>query len=87
MNKRFSASFMLNHNCFSLDIQTKEEEEIVDTLYESDIKLTMQQAEALLEDYSSRPRKKRKLAEPLSKRWALPIPYSFDGSHSMNLMK
>ena len=65
-----------------MHFQTEQEEREVDTLYENDIKLTMQQAEELLDDYSERPRKKRKLAEPLSKRWALPIPYAFDGSHS-----
>ena len=56
----------------------------MDTFFEDDIRLTVFQAEQLLQDLSRRP--KRKLAEPLSKRWPLPILYSFDGSHSKSLI-
>ena len=52
----------------------------MDYFFEGDMLLTLQQAEELLQDLS--PRRKRKLAEPLAKRWALPIPFTFDGKHS-----
>jgi hypothetical protein len=51
----------------------------VDVFFEDDIMLTVDQAEAILQDVSRR--RKRKLARPLAKRWALPIPYTFDGTH------
>jgi len=62
--------------------QTKEEETSVDSLLEGDIRLTMEQAERLLTDTRKPRRQKRKLTEPVSRRWPLPIPYTFDGSHS-----
>ncbi len=52
------------------------------TFFEDDIALTLSQAEEILQDLTPKPRRKRKLAEPIAKRWALPIPYSFDGRHS-----
>lgn len=63
--------------------QTSEEEEFVDEFFEDDIRLTVNQAEQLLQDLSKRP--KRKLAEPIAKRWPLPILYAFDGSHGKGL--
>lgn len=51
----------------------------MDIFFEDDILLTVDQAEDLLKDMSRR--RKRKLAEPLAKRWTPPIPYTFDGSH------
>ena len=62
--------------------QTKEEEKLVDSFLEGDIRLTVEQAEHLLSDARKPRRRKRKLAEPASKSWSLPIPYTFDGSHS-----
>jgi len=64
-----------------LRFQVKEEEKEVDYMFEDDIVLTVSQAEEILQDLNTRT--KRKLAEPLTKRWTLPIPYAFDGSHSM----
>jgi len=55
---------------------------LVDSLLEGDIRLTLEQASHLLSDVTKRRRIKRKLADPASKRWKLPIPYTFDGSHS-----
>ncbi len=63
-----------------MPFQTKEEEEDVNLFFEADILLTVPQAAEILQDLSRR--RKRKLAEPLTKRWTLPIPYAFDGSHS-----
>ncbi|KAI0221230.1 hypothetical protein LSAT2_027381 [Lamellibrachia satsuma] len=59
---------------------TRGEEGRIDGIYEADIALTTWQASQIVQDLSKRP--KRKLAEPLAKRWALPIPYIFDGTHS-----
>ena len=53
---------------------------MVDSFLEDDIMLTMEQAKELLQ--KTQRRQKRKLAEPLTKRWSLPIPYAFDGAHS-----
>ena len=69
--------------CFShlvICVQVPGEESRIDGMYESDIMLTEWQADQLVQDLSRRT--KRKLAEPLAKRWALPIPYIFDGTHS-----
>ena len=56
---------------------------MVGTLFEDDIALTVSQAEEILHDASkNRRRKKRKLAANVDKRWALPIPYAFNGRHS-----
>ena len=63
-------------------LQLEEEEKLVDSFLEGDIRLTVEQAEHLLSDVRKPRRRKRKLAEPASKRWTLPIPYTFDGSHS-----
>lgn len=63
-------------------LQTKEEERQVDGFLEGDIMLTIDQAEGILDDSAVKRRRKRKMAEPASKRWTLPIPYMFDGSHS-----
>jgi len=54
----------------------------VDWILEGDIRLTVRQAQRLLVDARKPRRRKRKLAEPVSKLWTLPIPYTFDGSHS-----
>ena len=71
------------YSCFSQRVvsgQTRGEEGRIDGIYEADIALTTWQASQIVQDLSKRP--KRKLAEPLAKRWALPIPYIFDGTHS-----
>ncbi|ESN93441.1 hypothetical protein HELRODRAFT_180980 [Helobdella robusta] len=48
-------------------------------IIEGDIRLTLKQATFLLE--RSKRRKKRKLIEPITKLWTLPILYAFDGGH------
>jgi len=63
-------------------VQNQAEEKSVDSILEGDIRLTAEQAERLLNDVRKPRRRKRMLIEPASERWTLPIPYTFDGSHS-----
>lgn len=72
-------------------MQEADEENAIDELFEEDIALTAEQAEGMLRAEApltspaaidSRRRVKRKLAEPMTKRWNLPIAYTFDGTHS-----
>ena len=64
--------------------QSRDEEKLVNSILEGDIRLTVGQAEQLLMDAVKPRRRRRNLVEPTVKRWTLPIPYTFDGSHSQD---
>ena len=75
---------VLYDNHFYFTSQDRADERDVSIYFEDDIILTSEQARLLLSDVtqSHRKRRKRKLDAPLSKRWQLPIAYTFDGQHS-----